>query len=194
MTWLLGTHGGLEKLFKICARDQTLELYLWSKKRDTLLCLKDTGDMLAPCRPQARGPPARLLPHTHVLSPLSKFRVWKWANTSQFISAPELCMAAAEQHSRSSGADMPGSSGAGGVGKPAACPALAPILGPMWADAPQVPSRRVWPQRFVDPGDWRRAQRLEESRYHSYFQGGKKDQGTIGSSASPRSLERWWNS
>lgn len=49
----------------------------------------------APWLPSPVPPKACLLLHTHVLSPLSKFRVWKWASTSQFISAPELCMPAA---------------------------------------------------------------------------------------------------
>lgn len=55
-----GAHGGLEKaLFNLCQpliRGQTLELYLWSKKRDTLLFLKDTGGVLAPHLPQPCAP------------------------------------------------------------------------------------------------------------------------------------------
>lgn len=63
-------------------------------------------------------PPSLLLSHTPALSPLSKFRLWKWAGSSLFIPAPGLCTA---EHSLPREA-MPGSGWAGRAGKPHSVP------------------------------------------------------------------------
>lgn len=69
-------------LCQLLIRGQIPELYLWSRSVTPSSSSRTQGT-----RGPSPVPPSLLLTHSHVLSRLSKFRVWKWAGTSRFIPA-----------------------------------------------------------------------------------------------------------